>query len=282
MADDWFDRVPKVELHLHLEGAIPHETLWALVQKYGGDPDLPDMAALEERFRYRDFPHFVETWIWQAGFIREHEDFALIAEAVARDLAGQNVRYAEAFFSAPDFARHGLTTQGIATAIRSGLDQIPEIEVALLIDRDDGRLAASPNERLAVVQDGVVFDRGRHDVASLGRHLERGMQRSVVRFRPAAGEDDFVRLAAEQGRHPLMRQIGRLLHLGAEAMRARGIAVVGGQERHHLLQHFGIEPGAGIVIQINNFSRSRHGKIGVSDRRGGYSGGRGSFPGCCA
>ncbi len=157
-----------------------------------------------------------------------------------------------------------------------------KIEVTLLVDRDDGRFAASPNERLAVIQDGVVFDRGRHDVTSLGRHLERGMQRGVVRFRPATGEDDFVRLAAEQGRHPLMRQIDRLFHLRAEAMRARGIAVVGGQEWHHLLQHGRIDPGAGVVIEINNFSRSRHGKIGVSDRRGSYSGGRGSFPGCCA
>ena len=33
----WFERVPKVELHLHLEGAIPYDALWELVQKYGGN-----------------------------------------------------------------------------------------------------------------------------------------------------------------------------------------------------------------------------------------------------
>lgn len=31
---DRFDLAPKVELHLHLEGAIPAEALWALVQAY--------------------------------------------------------------------------------------------------------------------------------------------------------------------------------------------------------------------------------------------------------
>ena len=136
----WFERVPKVELHLHLEGAIPHDALWELVQKYGGDPSVPDLDALERRFEYRDFPHFIETWIWKNGFLREYEDFTFIAEAVARDLAHQNIRYVEAFFSPSDFARHGLGTQKLAEAIRTGLSRVPEVEVALVTDlvRDYG------------------------------------------------------------------------------------------------------------------------------------------------
>ncbi|NIO70742.1 MAG: adenosine deaminase [Anaerolineae bacterium] len=136
----WFERVPKVELHLHLEGAIPHEALWELVQKYGGDPSVPDLGALERRFEYRDFPHFIETWTWKNGFLREYEDFTFIAEAVARDLAGQNIRYVEAFFSPSDFLRHGLETQKLTEAIRTGLSRVPEVEVALVADlvRDYG------------------------------------------------------------------------------------------------------------------------------------------------
>ena len=34
----WYERVPKVELHLHLQGAIPSGTLLKLIQNYGGDP----------------------------------------------------------------------------------------------------------------------------------------------------------------------------------------------------------------------------------------------------
>ena len=53
--------------------------------------------------------------------------------------------------------------------IRSnGALQLREVETALRIDRHDGRGAASPNERFAIVQDGGVFDRGRHHMASLG------------------------------------------------------------------------------------------------------------------
>ncbi|MGE5263474.1 MAG: adenosine deaminase [Acidobacteriota bacterium] len=160
MEADWFERVPKVELHLHLEGAIPHDALWELVKKYGGDAALRDRASLEQRFRYRDFAHFIETWVWKNQFLREYDDFTFIAQAVARDLAGQNIRYVEAFYSSPDFARFGLTTTRITEAIRTGLSRVPGIEVALVADlvRDLGpEQAAVTLEQVAEVRDlGVI------------------------------------------------------------------------------------------------------------------------------
>lgn len=135
----WFERVPKVELHLHLEGAIPLDTLWQLVCKYGGDMSVPSREALAERFQYRDFPHFLDTWMWKNSFLRETADFALIAEAVARDLAAQNVRYVETHYSPSDFCRHGLEPQEITRSIRAGLAKVPEIEVWLIADLVRGR-----------------------------------------------------------------------------------------------------------------------------------------------
>jgi adenosine deaminase len=128
---NWFERVPKAELHVHLEGSIPLDVLWQLVQKYGGAPDVPDLQALEKKFAYRDFPHFLETWVWKNGFLREYEDFVLVAEAVARDLAAQNIRYAEVFFSPSDFARHGLETQRLVEAIRAGLVRASQAKAPL-------------------------------------------------------------------------------------------------------------------------------------------------------
>lgn len=62
---DWLERLPKVELHLHLEGAIPHAALWRLICKYGGDSTVPSLEALPGRFVYRDFPDFIARWIWK-------------------------------------------------------------------------------------------------------------------------------------------------------------------------------------------------------------------------
>ncbi len=143
MADDlraWLGALPKVELHLHLEGAIPLPALWSLMEKYGGDPGVTSQAELRRRLTYKDFPDFIAAWIWKNGFIRAYEDFSFIAEAVARDLAEQNIRYAEVFFSPTRFLDQGLAPQGLAQAIRKGLDRVPETQVWLIADlvRDHG------------------------------------------------------------------------------------------------------------------------------------------------
>lgn len=136
---------PLVELHLHLEGAIPMPAMWELICKYGGDPSVPDMDALQRRFSYKDFPHFIQTWIWKNGFLREYEDFAFIAEHVAQDLRNQNILYAEAHYSPSGFVEQGLDIRKITRAVRSGLDRVKGVEVALIADliRDMGSESAA-------------------------------------------------------------------------------------------------------------------------------------------
>ena len=136
----WYEELPKIELHVHLEGAIPLEALFGLIQKYGGDPDVQTIEELAKRFEYEDFPQFIEAWSWKNQFLREYEDFTFIAELTARDMVNQNIHYAEMFFSPSLFVRFGLCVQELTYAVRKGLSRVPEIEVALIADlvRDYG------------------------------------------------------------------------------------------------------------------------------------------------
>lgn len=157
---DVFDKAPKVELHLHLEGATPIETLYELVEGYG-DPEIHDIDDLKRRFVYRDFPHFIDTWYWMTRFLRSGADFRRVARSVAESLADQNIIYAETAVSPADFARHGLSVGEILMAVRSGLDEVDDVEVGLIVDlvRDTGpeRALATVNEVGEVAADaGVV------------------------------------------------------------------------------------------------------------------------------
>ncbi len=161
MSAHWIEQLPKVELHLHLEGAIPPPALWPLIQKYGGDPAVPSAEAIADRLQFRTFREFLDGWVWKNGFLREYEDFTWIARAVAEDLARQNIVYAEVFCSPPDFAlSHGLETQPLLRAVRAGLDQVPEVEIALVVDlvRDYGveRAERTLRETAEVRDQGVI------------------------------------------------------------------------------------------------------------------------------
>jgi adenosine deaminase len=137
----FLEAMPKVELHLHLEGAIPIAAMWTLVEKYDGTGDVKTTSELKRRFAYVDFPHFIKTWIWKNKFIREYEDFTFIAEELAKDLIRQNIKYAEVFYSPPDHKSKNLNTQKITEAVFSGIKTFEnEIEINLIADlvRDFG------------------------------------------------------------------------------------------------------------------------------------------------
>lgn len=213
---DWFEQVPKVELHLHLEGAIPHDALWQLVQKYGGDPSTPDLDALKRHFVYTSFPQFIETWNWKNQFLREYQDFTYIAEAVAKDLARQNIRYAEAFFSPASFRDFGLETQNLVEAIRAGLARVTGVDVALVADlvRDDGP------EKAAVTLAAVS------EVQSLGV-VGIGIGGSEQRYPP----EPFEQVYEEA------RRLG--FHTSAHAGEAAGAASIWGAVRNLQVERIG-------------------------------------------
>lgn len=132
-ARSWLARLPKAELHVHIEGAIPRAALWQLVTKYGGDPSAPTFEALERRFEYQGLKQFFQMVDWATGFLREADDFTFVGREIARDFARQNIRYVEAHFS-PTVFRRRLTPPPIAEALRKGLDTVPSVDVRLIAE----------------------------------------------------------------------------------------------------------------------------------------------------
>lgn len=150
--------LPKVELHLHLEGAIPLYSLLQLIEKYEGT-NFASIEELEDKFKYSDFTHFIKTWYWKNSFIREYEDYQFIAEHVALSLSEQNIKYAEVYFSPTDFNKDNSLPQEIAIAIRKGLDKYSDkIQINLIADlvRDDLDKIPQLKQILEVRDQGII------------------------------------------------------------------------------------------------------------------------------
>ena len=154
------EAIKKVELHVHLEGAIPLAAMWELVKKYKKEHEVGSLEALKQRFAFTDFMHFLQTWMWKNQFLLELEDFTFIAKEVALDLASQNIIYAELFFSPGECEGRGLDPRDLAVAIRKGFAQVPQIQLNLIADLirnlgpDKGRICL--NQMKEVQDQGVI------------------------------------------------------------------------------------------------------------------------------
>ncbi len=88
--------LPKAELHLHLEGSIRPATVCALAARHG---ILIAEEEVRRRYAYRGFSEFIEAFKWVTSFLREPQDYALIAHDLAEHLLTQGVVYAEVTLS---------------------------------------------------------------------------------------------------------------------------------------------------------------------------------------
>jgi adenosine deaminase len=112
--------MPKVELHLHLEGSIRPALLLQLAEGNGVDIGVTTVEQLAARYRFRDFHHFIELYLIGMSAIRRGDDLLAAIDALAVELAGQQVRYAEVTTTAYGHFVNGMPTAEYRDALDAG------------------------------------------------------------------------------------------------------------------------------------------------------------------
>ncbi|WP_298359847.1 adenosine deaminase [uncultured Litoreibacter sp.] len=96
--------IPKVELHLHLEGAAPPAFIRGLAQEKG--VNLDGVFNEDGTYRFEDFVGFLRTYEAATAVLTGPEEFRRLTEAVLEQSAAEGVIYTEAFIS-PNFCGGG-------------------------------------------------------------------------------------------------------------------------------------------------------------------------------
>ena len=91
-------RMPKSELHLHLEGTISAETLWAMAQRNQVSLPVGSLAELKGLYAFESFDKFLSLWMAMCRCLRADADYALMVDAFVADCRRQEIRYVEAHF----------------------------------------------------------------------------------------------------------------------------------------------------------------------------------------
>jgi adenosine deaminase len=156
--------VPKVELHIHLNGAISEATAATLARRHGADPDR-DLILVDGRYpgHYAEFREFLAVYLAANAFVRTPDDLEFVAAQFAREQAAQNVIYSETIFTAMILVRNGMDPRQMWAALRRGLAAAgPGTRVGLVVDsiRDLGKAEADATTRMVEGADAPIVGLG--------------------------------------------------------------------------------------------------------------------------
>ena len=91
--------VPKIELHVHLEGSIRPPTLLEIARRNGESLPADSVEELEKLYEFTDFAHFIDVWILTTNCLRTGDDFRRTVVGYAAEAAGFGAAYVEGIFS---------------------------------------------------------------------------------------------------------------------------------------------------------------------------------------
>jgi hypothetical protein len=111
---------PKIELHVHLEGAVRARTLLQIARRNGVPLPADSVEGLAALYKFRDFAHFIEVWMLTTGALRTERDFRQVVVDYAAEAASHGAVYIEGIFTPAEPAGRGCDwmrySQATATA----------------------------------------------------------------------------------------------------------------------------------------------------------------------
>jgi aminodeoxyfutalosine deaminase len=219
---DFLCRLPKAELHLHLEGSVEPGTLREL------DP-LTSLEALRALYEYEDFDAFLRAFGAVGKRLRSPADYGLITRRLLESLDAQNVRYAEITIAAgvvlwkeqefaPIFdaiaaaaAESPVETRWIFDAVRQfGVDPARQVAEWAAERQDRGVVAfgiGGSELRGPAEQFGEVFAWAKREGLHLVAHAGEGTSAQSVRDALAIGAERIGHGISAADDESLMREL---------------------------------------------------------------------------
>ncbi|MFJ4865027.1 adenosine deaminase [Streptomyces sp. NPDC088748] len=147
--------LPKAELHVHHVGSASPRIVAELASRHPDSKVPTDPEALADYFTFTDFAHFIEVYLSVVDLVRTPDDVRTLTFEVARDMARQNIRYAELTITPYSSTRRGIDEKAFMEAIEDAR-RAAETELGVIlrwcfdIPGEAGLEAAAETARLAV------------------------------------------------------------------------------------------------------------------------------------
>jgi len=120
--DAFLERLPKAELHLHVEGTLEPELVFALAERNGLRLPWASVEALREAYRFRDLESFLELYYAATRVLVRERDFYELTRAYLERVAREAVLHAELFCDPQAHTARGVRFAEVARGIHAALE----------------------------------------------------------------------------------------------------------------------------------------------------------------
>jgi adenosine deaminase len=116
--------MPKVELHLHIEGSLEPELMFALAQRNNIDIPFKSIEEVRAAYNFSNLQDFLDIYYQGMNVLRHEQDFYDLTWAYLERMAQQNVQHVEIFFDPQGHTERGVgfstVLDGISRALEDG------------------------------------------------------------------------------------------------------------------------------------------------------------------
>ncbi|NLH80275.1 MAG: adenosine deaminase [Phyllobacteriaceae bacterium] len=121
--DAFLDRLPKAELHVHIEGTLEPETIFALAARNRVALAYPDVETLRAAYAFHDLQSFLDIYYAGASVLLTADDFHDMAAAYLEKAAADGVIRAEIFFYPQTHTARGVAMATVIEGLGRALDE---------------------------------------------------------------------------------------------------------------------------------------------------------------
>jgi len=115
--------IPKAELHLHIEGTLEPEMVFALAHKHGVKLKYPSVDALRAAYDFHNLQSFLDIYYAGADVLRDEDDFHAMTAAYIARVHDQGVVHVEIFFDPQTHTERGIAFETALNGIHRGLEE---------------------------------------------------------------------------------------------------------------------------------------------------------------
>ena len=109
--------MPKAELHIHIEGSLEPELIFALAQRNGVTLAYDSVEALRAAYAFSDLQSFLDIYYAGASVLLAEQDFYDMTAAYLRRAEQDNVRHAEIFNQTRQLRMESVTCHSSADGV---------------------------------------------------------------------------------------------------------------------------------------------------------------------